>query len=467
MCGVFGIIEKEGNAASKIYMALTQLQHRAHDSAGITTYDQINQAYHVHKDMGEVAAVFSEDTLLSLHGSCGVGHVRWTTEGDINVENAHPIPGIFHGKLFYIVHNGEIKPEKEYDGFYYSDANTDTKFIAALISNAPATSFEDALQYACSCLKGTYALIILFENKLYAIRDHTGNRPLVLGSNAHSLMVASETAAFRPLRGKYLREIERGEIVVIESDPLRFSSFKIAQYPVNTPLRLQFCLFEMIYLLRPDSIFLGRTVELVRERMGMKLFEEHLLDADMVIGIPDSAEAAAFGYAFRSGIPLRKGILRSHYAGRMFIEPVVKRAQKLLIKLSVIEEIVRGKRIVVVDDSIVEGGTAKKIVKLLREAGAKVIYFLSGSPPITHPCFYGVPTARKHRRLIAEDHQSNIDEIRREIEADYLGYLSLDSTIRAVTETPPFISDYPLLAPEDFCVACFTGQYSIPFHSTA
>lgn len=463
MCGVFGIMEEEGNAASKIYTALTQLQHRAHDSAGIVTYDASSGNYHLHKGMGEVAAVFNENILSLLHGSCGIGHVRWTTEGDIDIENAHPLAGIFRGRPFYIVHNGEVQFDKSTDDAYSNTSvNTDTKFIAALISQSPYESFEDALQYCCSILKGTYALLVIFGNKIYAIRDITGNRPLVLGESGNSFMVASETAAFRPIGGSCLREVRRGEIITIGQDPFGYQCSRIREFPDSTVPRLQFCLFEMIYLLRPDSIFLGRTVELVREYMGRKLFEEHPVQADMVIGVPDSGEAAAYGYAEKSGLPLRKGILRSHYAGRMFIEPVAKRAQKLLIKLSVIKEIVCGKRVIVVDDSIVEGGTAKKIVELLREAGAKEVYFLSSSPPITHPCFYGVPTARKHRRLIAQEHNRNVDEIRKEIGADYLGYLSLASAVRSVTETPSVIHEYSWLNENSFCTACFTGIYPIP-----
>jgi len=465
VCGVFGIVQAKGDAAPKIYTGLTQIQHRAHDSAGIATYDEKNNAYHVHKGMGEVATVFTEEILSSLSGSCGIGHVRWTTEGDMDLSNAHPLIGIFRGKPFYLVHNGEVQLDNNAVFARIEGTATDTKFIAALISNSGAADFKEALRYVCFILKGTYALVVLFENKVYAIRDITGNRPLILGTNSHSFMVASESAAFRPLGGNYLREIERGEVIVLERDPLRYSNFEINQHPLEIPPHLQFCLFEMIYLLRPDSVFLGRTVELVRERMGAELFLEHPLSADMIIGVPDSGEAAAYGYAFQSGLPMRKGILRSHYAGRMFIEPVAKRAQKLLIKLSVIKEIVAGKRIIVIDDSIVEGGTSKKIVALLREAEAREIYVLSSSPPITHPCFYGVPTARKHRRLIARDYKSDITAICREIGADYLGYLSLYSTMKAVIETPPIIPEYASLSENSFCAACFTGIYPIPLNA--
>lgn len=464
MCGVLGIVKRNGEAAPEIYIGLTQIQHRAHDSAGIATFNKETGKYHMYKGLGEVPAVLNEEILSSLRGACGIGHVRWTTEGDIDIDNAHPIKGVFQGKPFYVVHNGEVRDEtiKESIGFYSDIKESDTKFIAALVSQSGACNFSEALQKACAILKGTYAMLFLFEDKIYAVRDTTGNRPLIFGSSGGSLIVASETAAFGPLEGEHIREVREGEIVTIDQESFNWSSSLIIQVPQEMPMKLNFCLFEMIYLLRPDSIFLGRTIELVREHMGRKLFEEHPLNADMVVAVYDSGEAAAHGYSFASGIPLRKGLLRSHYAGRMFIEPVSKRAKKLLIKQSVIKEIVKDKTVIVVDDSIVEGGTAKKIISLLRKAGAKVVYFLSSSPPITYPCFYGVPTARKHRRLIAEDHKSDIDTICKEIGADYLGYLSLRSTIHAVVETAPVVTNYPLLLENDFCTACFTGIYPIP-----
>ena len=463
MCGVVGIVRKNGNVAEDLYVAIIKLQHRAHDMAGIAT-SYMDKTYH-ERGMGEVAIAFSRDKFARMKGSIGIGHVRWTTVGDININNAHPICGIFNGKKFYIGHNGQLTQQdmlKEQFFDYEPNMTTDTKFIAALISCSGKNTFEDALQYACSILKGTYSLVILYDNAVYAIRDTSGNRPLVLGVNGNALMVSSETVAFNPLGGHYIDEVNPGEIVKITADPFEFSRMSINKVPDEMPRQLSFCLFEMIYLLHPASIFLGRTVQIVRERMGMYLHEEHPLDADVVIGVPDSGLAAARGYGRSSGIPKEAGIIRSHYAGRVFIDPVVARTEKHRIKHDVIREVIEGKRVIVVDDSIVEGRTSQKIVRLLRENGAKKVYFLSSSPPPIAPCYYGVPTALAQRRLIAADHKGNVQAIQAELGIDYLGYLSVRSTIRAVIETPPIVSDYPQLSENDFCTACYTKKYPIP-----
>lgn len=469
MCGVVGIVRKQGSVASDLYVGTIKLQHRAHDMAGIATSD--GQKTYLKRGMGEVAIAFSKDDLEEMKGPVGIGHVRWTTLGHRNINNAHPIEGIFRGrkypdgKEFYIGHNGQLRQDELRDRFfdYKRDVTTDTKFIAALIANSNQETFEEAIQYACSILKGTYALVILYDEAVYAVRDTTGNRPLVLGKNGGALMVASETVAFNPLGGHYVDEVHPGEIVKITRDPFDFQCIPIKRVPDEMPRRLTFCLFEMIYLLHPASIFLGRTVQMARERMGMQLYREHPLDADVVIGVPDSGLAAARGYARVSGILKETGIIRSHYSGRVFIDAVADRAEKHRIKHDVIRQVIADKRVIVIDDSIVEGLTSIKIVKLLRENGAKEVYLLASSPPPIAPCYYGVPTALSQRRLIAADHNGNIEAIRKEIGADYLGYLSIEGTIRAVVETPPCIPDYPQISEKDFCVACFSGKYAIPF----
>ena len=466
MCGVVGIVRKNGDVAPDLYVATIKLQHRAHDMAGIATSDTVKT--YCERGMGEVAIAFTKEKLAAMEGSVGIGHVRWTTFGDLNIQNAHPICGVFRGKKFYIGHNGQLtKLDELMARFsdYQPDVTTDTKFIAALISSSGKDTFEDALQYACSILKGTYALVILYNDAIYAVRDTSGNRPLVIGENGGSLMVASETVAFNPLNGHYIDEVHPGEIVKITARPLEFTRMSIREVPDEMPLRLKFCLFEMIYLLHPASIFLGRTVQLVRERMGMELFKEHPLDAvenRMVIGIPDSGTPAARGYARASKIPKETGIIRSHYSGRVFIEPVAERAEKYRIKYDVVGEMVRGKDVVGIDDSLIEGATAKRIISLLKEKGAKKVSILLTSPPSIAPCFYGVPTAYPHRRLIAADYKGNIEKIRQEIDADYLGYLSIGGTIRSVIDTVPTIPNYPKITEEDFCIACFTGRYPIP-----
>lgn len=469
MCGIIGIVRKSGEVAPDLYVGAIKLQHRAHDMAGIATSDE-GKTY-LQRGMGEVAAAFTKHKLGRMKGSIGIGHVRWTTVGDIDINNAHPVMGTFRGKhlfrgrKFYIGHNGQLTKRKELEERftgYQQNVTTDTKFIAALISSSGKETFEEAIQYACSILKGTYSMVILEGDKVHGIRDTTGNRPFVLGVNGNALMMSSETVAFNPLNGRYIDEIHPGEIVTITKNPFDYSRVSIKNLPDEMPLRLKFCLFEMIYLLHPASIFLGRTVQLVRERMGMKLWEEHPLDADVIIGVPDSGLAAARGYGRASGIPKEAGIIRSHYSGRVFIKAVAERTEKHRIKHDVVSEVIDGKRVVVVDDSIVEGLTAQKIVTLLRQKGAKKVSLLSSSPPPVSPCFYGVPTAPSDRRLIAADHKGNVEKIRQEIGADYLGYLSIFSTIRAVLETPPVITDYPKLTEEDFCIACFNGIYPIP-----
>lgn len=463
MCGVTGIVRESGPVADDLYANLIKLTHRAHDTSGAVTSD--NGETYLHRGMGEVANVFTKEILEGMKGSVGIGHVRWTTVGDTNLNNAHPLCGIFRGKKFYIGHNGQINNIDELTQqfpFYESDITTDTKFISALISFSGKDTFEEALQYACSILKGTYSLVILYDDKIYAVRDTTGNRPLVLGINGNALMVSSESVAFNPLGGRYIDEVHPGEIVTITRNPLNFSRMSIRKVPREMPLRLMFCLFEMIYLLHPATIFLGRTVQLVRERKGKELFKEHPLDADVVIGIPDSGLPAARGYARASGIQKEAGIIRSHYAGRVFIGPIAERKEKHRIKHDVVREIVDGKRVVVIDDSIFEGVTSQKIIALLRQNGAKKVYLLASSPPPIAVCHFGVPTAPSYRRLIAADHHGDIEAIRQEIGADYLGYLSIGSTIRSVIETPPVIPDYPNLTEEDFCTSCFTGLYQIP-----
>ncbi len=464
MCGVVGIVRKDGDVAPDLYVATIKLQHRAHDMAGIAT-SHMNDTFR-ERGMGEVAVAFSKEKLENLKGCVGIGHVRWTTMGDSNLRNAHPISGFFRGKKFYIGHNGQLTQQdelRERFSNYRPNITTDTKFIAALISFSGQDTFENALHYACSILKGTYSLVILYDNIVYAVRDTSGNRPLVIGINGRALMVASETVAFNPLGGRYIDEVNPGEIIKITQCPFEYTRIPIRHVPEEMPRNLRFCLFEMIYLLHPASTFLGRTVQLVRERMGRYLFEEHPLDADVVIGVPDSGLAAARGYSRASGyIPKESGIIRSHYAGRVFMEAVAERGQKHLIKHDVIPEIISGKRVIVVDDSIVEGLTSQKIVALLRANGAQKIYFLSSSPPPVVPCYYGVPTALSQRRLIAADHAGDREKIRNELRADYLGYLSLESTIRAVIQTPSVIVNYPQLSMNDFCTACFSKIYPIP-----
>ncbi len=469
MCGVVGIVRKQGNVAPDLYVGAIKMQHRAHDMAGIVTSDC--GAIYPEYGMGEVAVAFSKEKLNRMKGSVGIGHVRWTTAGDIDLKNAHPVEGVFRnsvypfGKRFFIGHNGQLAQHELRDRFpeYHPHITTDTKFIAALIAASGKETFEEAIQYACSILKGTYAMVILYDDAIYAVRDTTGNRPLVLGANADALIVSSETVALNPLKGYYIDEVHPGEIVKITRDPYKMERISIKEVPHDMPVCLTFCLFEMIYLLHPASVFLGRTVQMVRERMGRELFKEHPLDADVVIGIPDSGLAAARGYARASRIPKETGIIRSHYAGRVFLDAVADRQEKHRIKHDVVREVIEGKRVIVMDDSLVEGLTATKIVSLLKQNGAKEVCVLLSSPAIMSPCYFGVATAPSQRRLIAADYKGNTELIRREIKADYIGYLSIEGTIRAVIDTPPTILHYPDITEKDFCTGCFNKNYTIPF----
>lgn len=463
MCGVIGMVRKDGDVAPDLYVGTIKLQHRAHDMAGIATSD--GEETYLERGMGEVAVAFSKEKLARLKGSVGIGHVRWTTAGDMDINNAHPLKGIFQGKKFYIGHNGEIRQNELHDQFpdYEPTVTTDTKFIAALIASSQKETFEEAIQYACSILKGTYALVILYDNAVYAVRDTTGNRPLVLGENGGALMVSSETVAFNPLNGHFIDEVHPGEIIKITKDPYGIERMSIRQVPQDTPRRLMFCLFEMIYLLHPASIFLGRTVQMVRERMGMELYKEHPLDADVIIGVPDSGLPMARGYARASGISKESGIIRSHYSGRVFIDAVAERTEKHRIKHDVVRQVIEGKNVIMIDDSIIEGQTARKIVGLVRQNGAKRVSVLSSSPQAIAACPYGVPTGPRYRRLIAAYHNGDIECIRQDIGSDDLGYLSIGGTIRAVVDTAPCIVGYPEISEKDFCVSCFTGMYSIPY----
>ena len=463
MCWVIGIARKEGSVASDLYTGGLKQLHRAHDTSGMSTSD--GEKTYLRRGMGEVGAVFTQRKLNALKGSVGIAHGRWTTQGDINLQNAHPICGMFRGKKFYIGHNGQLTGQhelKERFSLYKPTVTTDTKFIAALISSSGKETFEDALQYACSVLKGTYSMVILYDNKIYAVRDITGNRPLVLGKNGNALIASSETVAFHILKANPIDEVHPGEIVILSQYPFGYSRVPIKEVPDTMPRTLKFCLFEMVYLLHPASVFLGRTVLRVRERMGMELFKEHPLDADIVLGVPDSGLPVARGYAHAAGIREELGIIRSHYATRIFIKAVAEREEKHRIKHDVVRELVDGKRVVAGDDSMIQGTTAKKIISLLRDNGAKEVNVVLSSPPYTDPCFYGVATAPNDRRLIAADHKGNIETIRQEIDADSLAYLSLGGTIRSVIDTPPIIPNYPKITEEDFCTACFTGKYPIP-----
>lgn len=460
MCGVIGLVSRVADAAEDIYAGLWSLQHRGKESAGIATFD--GSKYFVKKDMGTVEIVFGDQALISLKGQSGIGHVRYSTTGGSTIDNAHPIEGFFRGSPFWVAHNGnlvgveKIKNECAALGYVFQ-TNTDTEMIAALICYSQKEKFEDALKEALSLVKGTYALTVLYKNNVYGARDKTGNRPLCIGFGRGIFVLASESATCDVLGVEFLRDVYPGEIVTLNKDPFCVQFDKILEPPQLHINNQKPCLFEYVYFLRPDSIFNGRRAQLVREEMGKRLWQESKVSADIVVAIPDSGNFAASGVSQESGLPLVAALFRSHYVGRTFIEPLHERREKgLRIKLNIIPELVSGKRVVVVDDSIVRSTVIKRVIKMLREAQAKEIHVRVSSPPYKYPCYYGIDTYKVGEKLIAS-RLGDIEEIRKEIGADSLAYLSLDSLKKAVSQ---FRNDE--LNKENFCDACFSGNYHIP-----
>ena len=456
MCGIVGMVSTQ-EVSKRLYLGLWSLQHRGKESAGIVTYDGIT--YHEQREMGTVeVALDGQKKLSCLRGKSGIGHVRYSTTGGSSIENVQPIVGSFRGVPFWIAHNGNLvnveewKPSCEELGYSFC-TTTDTEVIAALIHFSQKPNFESALVEALKKISGTYSLVILYLNTVYGVRDASGNRPLIYGCNPtkDTFMLASETATCDVLGFKFVREICPGEIFKLGGS---FLSSSVADLPQSEK---KFCLFEYIYFQRPDSILMGRRIQLAREAMGRALWFEQPVDADIVVAVPDSGNAAAKGLAKASGLSLEDAFLRSHYIGRTFIEPIKdQREEKLRIKLNIIPEIVAGMRVVVVDDSIVRATVAKRVVQMLREAGAAEIHFRVSSPPYQYPCYYGIDTYKVVDDLVAKRHAGDIELIRKEIGADSLYHLSLEGVKKAVIA----VGVEPL-AQGDFCDACFTGDYQI------
>lgn len=461
MCGIVGMVSTK-EVSARMYLGLWSSQHRGKESAGVVTYDGIT--YHECRRMGTIeVALDGEEKLSSLRGKSGIGQVRYSTTGGSTIKNVQPIVGSFRDVPFWIAHNGNLVNTDSLRsrclemGYLFS-TTTDTEVIAALIHFSDKQDFETALVDALEMVVGTYALTVLFGNKVYGVRDPSGNRPLILGGDHREgiFMFASETAAFDVLGLKdWPGELCPGEIILIDS-PKSFEVRHILKNSDNGNVK-KLCLFEYIYFQRPDSALLGRRIQLVREAMGRALWYECPVQADIVVAVPDSGNAAAKGLAKASGLSLEDAFLRSHFIGRTFIEPIKEqREEKLRIKLNIIPEIVAGKRVVVVDDSIVRATVAPKVVQMLRKAGASEIHFRVSSPPYQHPCYYGIDTYRVSDELVARRHAGNVDAIRREIGADSLYYLSLDGAKEAVIYTGT-----ESLERLDFCDACFTGNYEI------
>src|SRR3989442_1422157 len=445
MCGIFGIAN-HSDPARMAYLGLYALQHRGQERTGMPSSDG-NQVY-THKAMGYVADVYDEDVFAKLKGSNAIGHTRYSTAGESSEGNAQPIVVKCTYGTVALVHNGNLinavglREELERQGAIFQ-STSDSEVILHLLARSQTHDLLDALAETLAKVQGAFSLLLLTEDALIGVRDPNGFRPLSIGKVNGSYVLASETCAFDLIGATYLREVEPGEIVHIRGEELR--SVKALHAP-----RLAKCIFEHVYFSRPDSIVFGRTVQSSRDLMGRILAQESSVDADLIVPIPDSGVTAAIGYSQESGIPFAFGLIRNHYVGRTFIEPKTKiRNFGGKVKLNPVEELLTGKRVGLIDDSIVRGTTSRKIVKMVRAAGAKEVHVRISCPPTISPCFYGVDTPRKSE-LIAATH--TLDEIKTFLDADSLGYLSLEGLMSAVGS-----------GQSTYCSSCYTGQYPVSF----
>ncbi len=443
-CGVFGVYAPNEDVARITFYGLYALQHRGQESAGIASANE--RRLYLRTGMGLVSQVFDEEDLSYLPGHMAIGHTRYSTTGSSLAANAQPI--IIDGPLgqFALGHNGNIvnadvlRSDLEEQGTDFS-TGTDSEVIAQMLANAPGATWEERWTYVMRRLVGAYSLVVLTPHELMAARDPMGNRPLSLGRLDGGWVVASETCAFDHLGATFIREIEPGEVVRISEAGVE--SIRAAE-PANA-----FCIFEYIYFARPDSVINGKLVYPVRMALGKQLAKEHPADADVVIGVPHSATAAAIGFSQESGIRFVEGLVQNRYVGRTFIQPDQRiREVGVHLKYNPLPELLEGRRVVLVDDSIVRATTTGPVVAMLRKAGAREVHMRITSPPIISPCFFGIDMGTRWE-LIAG--RMSVEEIRRHIGADSLGYLSVEGMIEAVG-TPR----------DKFCLACFTGKYPVP-----
>jgi amidophosphoribosyltransferase len=453
MCGVIGVFGHP-EAANLAYLGLYALQHRGQESAGIvaTDGDKLRSV----REMGHVNDIFTADRLKELPGTAAIGHVRYSTAGDSSKRNAQPIAVDYAGGSVALGHNGnlvnavELRERLEAEGAIFT-STSDTEAIVHLIARSRERTLPERAADALRQVRGAYSLVFLTEDSVIAVRDPMGFRPLALGRAKDTWIVSSETCAFELLEAEFVRDIEPGEMVIIDRNGVR------SEHPFGKEQNHR-CVFEWVYFARPDSSIDGKSVYRARERMGRRLAVEHPVPADVVIPVPDSGVAAAIGYARESGIPYDQGLMRSHYMGRTFIEPSQQiRHFGVKLKLSPVREVLAGKRVVVVDDSIVRGTTSRKIVGMIRGAGAREVHMRISSPPTVGPCRYGIdtPTAEE---LIASAHTQ--DEIRKYVGADSLGYLSLEGLFESVNGGRGMNGD-------GFCDACFTNNQPIQIQQPA
>lgn len=448
-CGVFGIFLREPaaltDAARTTFYGLYALQHRGQESCGIAVSD--GHEIKVYKDMGLVSEVFTPETIEKMQGKIAIGHVRYSTTGSSLVINAQPLVFRYLRGMIALAHNGnlinagELRMKLARLGSVFQ-TTTDSELIVNLLARYSQDELEDALVKCMIDVKGAYSLLIMTENKLIGVRDPMAIRPLCLGLLGENYVLASESCALDTVGAKFVRDLEPGEIVVLDDKGLTSTK----HFRLN---RKAHCIFEYIYFARPDSVIDGISVNRSRRSMGRQLAKEASIDADIVVAVPDSGTSAALGYAEESGIRFEEGLMKNRYIGRTFIQPSQKmRDLGVRLKLNPVVEAVKGKRVILVDDSIVRGTTSKKIVAMLREAGATEVHMVVASPPTSYPCFYGIDTSRREELIAAS---LDVESIRSFIEADSLTYLSLAGMFSCLG-----------LDPGDFCAACFDGCYPLP-----
>lgn len=448
-CGVFGIYSKDTmDVASQTYFALYALQHRGQESCGIVVNDKGILSYH--KDLGLVPDVFNEGNLRKLGmGNIAIGHVRYSTTGKSNRSNAQPLVVRHIKGPMAIAHNGnlvnarDLREKYELNGGIFHNTN-DTEVISYAITEQRLIqpSIEKAVEQAMYKFKGAYSLVIMSPKKLIAARDPQGFRPLCMGeTETGAIVFASESCALDSIGARFIRDVEPGEIIIVDKNGAHSLKTHCGQ-------KTSMCVFEYVYIARPDSVIEGSSVHQARLNAGKKLWQESPVEADVVVGVPDSGLDAALGFSMASGIPYGVGFIKNRYVGRTFIQPSQsQRSNSVRIKLNVIKDVVKGKRVVLIDDSIVRGTTSARIVNLIREAGATEVHMRISSPPFTNPCYFGIDIDSKENLIAC---QMNIEEIAKEIGADSLGYLSIEG-VKNIAEN----------AKCNFCTGCFTGEYPI------
>ncbi len=449
-CGIFGIFNCD-DAAEKVYYGLYSLQHRGEESAGIASTDGNKIIYH--KDFGLVSDVFTPEDLLKIKNPHAIGHVRYSTFGSSdNIDNVQPMVVLYAKGEVAIAHNGQLldagklRYDYEQHGSIFH-TTSDTEVIVHLMAK-PSHIEKPNLSHVLNHLKGAFSLLFLTKDEMVGVRDRNGFRPLSIGKLNNSYVLSSETCAFDQIGAEFIRDVKPGEVVYINKDGLKSEIF-------CSPRRIRpaYCIFELIYFARPDSNVFGENTHLFRKQLGRRLAKEHPVDADIVVAVPEGGNSAAMGYSEKSGIPLERGFIRNHYIGRTFIQPEQgSRRKKVELKLNAISEVVKDKRVVVVDDSIVRGTTSKSRLKLLRKAGAKEVHLRISCPPHRFPCNYGIDFQSKDE-LIAANH--TLEEIREFLNADSLGYLS-DEGMLGCTASPR----------NHYCTACYSGNYPVSIKNT-